>query len=65
MMSQSSNLYENLSSEQAFQFQLMREKILEQNKIILDLTWEIDILREQTVFEERNKFYEEIRKEWI
>ena len=65
MISQSLNLYDNLSSDQKHHIQLMREKILEQNKIILDLTWELDILREQTINEERNKFHEEIKKEWI
>jgi len=65
MMSQSLDLFDNLSSDQSFHIKLMREKIQEQNKIILDLTWEIDILREKTVNDERTKFIEEIRKEWI
>jgi len=65
MTNQSLDLIDNLSSDQAFQFQLMREKIQEQNKLILDLTWELDILREQTINAERTKFIEEIRKEWI
>jgi len=65
MISQSSNLFDNLSSDQKHYIQLMREKLQEQNKIILELNFEVDILREQTINTERTKFIEEIRKEWI
>jgi hypothetical protein len=65
MINPSLDLSEILSSDQKHYIQLMREKLQEQNKIILDLTWEIDILREKTCNDERTKFYEEIRKEWI
>lgn len=61
MINQSYQKEEILSSNQLFQIQIMREKIVEQDKIILDLTKECDILREWYV----NCFNEEIRKEWI